>query len=83
MVDFDSLTDEDYFAHLKEMFRTPGWEIFKQELSDMAYQLNNIQDVSDEKDLWIRRGRLDQIGLALNFEDTIERAEKEADESSE
>ena len=83
MVDLDDLTDEDYFAHMKQMFNSPGWQIYKVELSDMAYHLNNIQDVTDEKDLWIRRGRLDQIGLALNFEDTIKRAEEEADEGSE
>ena len=83
-MDFSELTEEEYFAQLKLMFNTPGWKIYCQEIADLAKALNNIQDVSDEKDLWIRRGRLDQMGLTLNYEETIRRVEEDnADEGSE
>ena len=80
-MDLENMTEEEYLGELKMMFLTPGWSIFQSELEDMAALLNNIQDVSDEKDLWIRRGRLDQMGITLNYEDSIKRAEAEADES--
>ncbi len=80
-MDLAELTEEEYLGELKMMFRTKGWQIFQAEVEDMATVLNNIQDVSDEKDLWIKRGRLDQMGITLNYEASIERAEAEADES--
>ena len=78
----DDLTDEDYFAHLKELFKSPGWQIYLAELTDLAHQLNNIQDVTSAEDLWKRRGTLDQIGRSLNYEDTIRRAEEDANDES-
>ena len=82
-MDLAELTEEQYLGELKMMFLTPGWTIFQAEVEDMVASVNNIQDVSDEKDLWIRRGRLDQMGITLNYEDSIKRAEAEADESPE
>lgn len=81
-MDLADLTEEEYFAQLKLMFQTPGWQIFTAEVQDLAKTMNNIQDVSDEKDLWIRRGRLDQMGLILNYEETIRRVEEDKDDES-
>jgi hypothetical protein len=80
MLDLNELTEEQYLSELKMMFLTPGWAIFQAEVADMASILNNIQDVSSEQDLWVKRGRLDQMGITLNYQSSIERAEKEADE---
>lgn len=77
-VDFDTLTDEDYFGELKLMFATPGWTILTEELRDNATSINNLQDVKDERDLDYKRGQLAAIGILLNFEDTILRAEKDS-----
>lgn len=79
-MNLSELSEEDYFAHLKEMFKSPGWQIFIKEMDDLAYVTNNIQDVTSEKDLWIRRGTLDNIGRTLNYEDTILRAEREVEQ---
>lgn len=78
-VDFDTLTDEDYFGHLKLMFQTDGWDIFVTELEDQAADINNVQDVRDERDLDYKRGQLAAIAVILNFEDRILRAEEEAE----
>ena len=80
-VDFENLTDEDYFGELKMMFATDGWEILCQELRDIAVSINDVQDVKDERDLDYKRGELAQIGRLLNFEDTILRAEADSQES--
>jgi len=76
-VDFETLTDEDYFGHMKMMFQTPGWKILMRELYDNAVIINNLQDVKDERDLDYKRGQLAAMGQLINFEDTIGRAEKE------
>ena len=78
-VDFETLTDEDYFGEMKLLFATPGWEILCQELEDFAAQLNNVQDVKDQRDLDYKRGELAQIGRLLNFEEVILRAEEDSD----
>jgi hypothetical protein len=77
-VDLDSLTDEVYFAELKLMFLTPGWEIFLAELRDNSIEINNLQDVKSEQELYFKKGQLATIGLILNHESVIERAEEEA-----
>lgn len=82
-VDFDNLTDEQYFGELKMMFATDGWEILYEELLGLARTINDVQDVSDQRDLDYKRGQLAAYGRLLNFEDTILRAEAEANEVDE
>ena len=73
--------DEKYYAAMKEMFNSEGWTYFTEELRENAHVISDLQNVSDEKDLFHKRGKLDTIGLILNFPDTIKRAEEEQDES--
>ena len=80
-VDFETLTDEDYFGHMKLMFKSAGWEILMRELRDNAFSINNVQDIKDERDLDFRRGQLASIGQLLNFEETIRRAEEDANDT--
>jgi hypothetical protein len=82
-MDLTNLTDEVYFAELKMMFNTNGWDIFLQELRDNADIIGDIQDCSTSDDLYYRKGQLSSIGRILNLQDTIKRAEEETDESPE
>ena len=50
---------------------------------DNSRAIDNVQDVSDEKDLWFKKGQLAIIGNLMNLEDTIKRAEEDSDESLE
>jgi len=77
-VDFDSLKDEEYFAHLKIMFTTEGWEVLCEELRDQARIISDIQDCKDGDDLQYKKGQLASIATLLNFEDTIKRAEEDS-----
>lgn len=77
------INDEDYFAEMKTLFQTKGWDYFITDLMDNVEIMNNLQDVTDEKDLFIKQGKLAAIGLIVNFPDTIRRAEEDlADEGS-
>jgi hypothetical protein len=81
-LDFDELSQEEYFGELKLMFQTKGWRILCQELFDNSEVLNNVQDVKDQRDLDFKRGQLATIGYILNFESTIHRAEEEEQDTA-
>ena len=78
-VDLSNLTDEMYFGEMKLMFNTPGWQILMAELEDKAYHINDLQVCKTHDDMRFRQGQLDTIGVMLNLEDTLKRAEEEGD----
>ena len=53
-VDYENLTDEEYFACLKLMFLTEGWEVLMIELQEQAHQINDVQQCVNAKDLRFR-----------------------------
>ena len=77
------VSDEEYFGELKMMFNTRGWEIFTNELMDNVALIGDIQNCSDEKDLYYKQGQLASIGVILNFPDTIKRAEADSQSQDE
>jgi hypothetical protein len=82
MVDIDSITDEEYFAAMKMMFQTDGWQIMMQELKQQSELIGDIQDIKSIESLHFNKGQLNAIGKILNFQDILARAEKETDEGS-
>ena len=81
-VDLETITNEDYFDALNEMFNSLGWAVMLAELKDNAELINDVQSIEDEKDLRFRQGQLATIGLLMNFQSTIERSEAESEEYS-
>jgi len=80
-MNLDDLTDEDYFGHLKEMFKTTGWSIFIAELTEQSTAINSVEDTDTVDQLFFRKGQLAVIGNILNTELSIERAEADAEDS--
>ena len=78
-MNLDDLSDEDYFAHLKEMFKTPGWDIFIQELTEQSTTINSVEDTDTVDQLFFRKGQLAVIGNILNTELSIARADADED----
>jgi hypothetical protein len=78
----EDLTDEQYFAEMKMMFNTTGWKTYMIELREQADLINDVQMTTSNDNLNYRKGQLATIASLLNFEDTIQRAENESDESS-
>jgi hypothetical protein len=82
-MNLSDLTDEQYFAELKTMFKTPGWQIFMAELQDNAININSVEHTTDGDNLFFRKGQLAVMGNLLNMEATMLRAEQEqADDAS-
>ncbi len=85
MIDEENLSqmsDEDYFASMKMMFRTDGWQILLVELKQQADLIGDIQDIKTIEGLHFHKGQLNAIGRLLNFEETLRRAEDEAEDTS-
>jgi len=79
-MDLDKLSDEDYFGHMKMMFRTQGWTILLAELKEQADMISDIQDMTTLEALHYAKGQLNTIGGILNFEDVIRRSEESQEE---
>ena len=76
--EIEDLTDEDYFAYMKEMFNTKGWGILLLELEDQTAFIGDIRDISNNDNLHFRKGQINTIDKMLCFQETLLRAEKEA-----
>lgn len=74
----EDLTDEDYFAYMKEMFKTKGWGILLLELEDQTAFIGDIRDISNNDNLHFRKGQINTIDKMLSFQETLLRAEEEA-----
>jgi hypothetical protein len=76
--EIEDLTDEDYFAYMKEMFKTKGWSILLLELEDQTAFIGDIRDISNNDNLHFRKGQISTIDKLLCFQETLLRAEEEA-----
>ena len=79
-VDYENLTDEDYFGMFKLMFNSEGWEVLMIELQEQAHTINDVQMCKDSDDLRYKQGQLNILGKLLRLEETLRRTEEEMDE---
>ncbi len=79
-LDLDTITDEQYFEGLNEMFSSFGWQILVAELMSNAVDLNDVQTVKSPEELKFRQGQLATIGLLLNYKQTMELAQADDDD---
>lgn len=79
-VDYENMTDEDYFACLKLMFNTEGWEVLMVELQEQAISINDVQMCKDTDELRYKQGQLNILGKILRLEETLRRTEEDAED---
>lgn len=80
-MNYEEISDEEYFAEMKQMMNTPGWSLLMTELADQATLINDTQDIETLERLHHAKGQLSAIAKLLTFEDMLKRAEEELDES--
>ena len=68
------LSDREVLEKRKDSFSTEAWSLFTQELTAMAQSLENIQNIDDEKTLYLRRGQVDILNMVINLEETTKLA---------
>ena len=55
------MTDKEILEGRLDLFTNDAWVSFTKELEEMAKSLENIQNIPDEKTLFLRRGQVDML----------------------
>jgi hypothetical protein len=76
----EDVTDEDYYAALKLMFKTDGWQLLIAELEDQVALIEDIQTIKTDRELCFKQGQLATIGYLMNFKATLKAAEESKEE---
>lgn len=76
--------EEQYYNTYFDLFLTPGWKQFKEEIQQI-FDAYRIEDIKDERNLAFVKGERDAFRRVLKFEGGIKRAfemikEREAEE---
>jgi len=62
---------QQYYENLLDLFTRDGWKQFIEDISDNAELLSNINTITNEKELWFRRGQLEAVERILSYEVAI------------
>jgi len=62
--------DNDFFNDRLKLFEQEGWNDLVGELETLSTNLNNVQSIENEKDLYFVKGQLSIIQMILNLEDS-------------
>ena len=68
---------EIYVDSMYEMFRTKGWKILIEDLSNSKIQGNSVEATKDNDDLQFRKGQLDIIAFVTSLETQVEKVHEE------
>ena len=68
----DQIERTKYFREFFAMASTPGWATLMQDLASVREELNRIDSCQDEKEFWIRKGRVMQLSHLLGYEQAME-----------
>ena len=68
------LTDREYLEKRLDLFTEEAWSLFTEELNSMATSLEKIQNIDDERTLYLRRGQVDMLNMVINLEETTKLA---------
>jgi|TARA_R100000700_G_scaffold16165_1_gene22389 hypothetical protein len=68
------VTDKEILEGRLDLFTNDAWVSFTKELEEMAKSLENIQNIPDEKTLFLRRGQVDMLNMIINLEETTKLA---------
>jgi len=65
---------QNYYEELFDLFAHPGWKNLVSELENGKAIYSDITTVADERELFIRQGRMQEINFICNFPSTVEDA---------
>lgn len=70
---------EKYFRDLNDMFRSEGWKILLNDLSQSVLSVNSIELTKDEQDLFYRKGQLAVMNNIISLETQVAHAQAQAE----
>ena len=62
--------DNDFFKDRLNLFEQEGWNDLVGELETLSMNLNDVQSIENEKDLYFVKGLLSIIQMIVNLENT-------------
>ena len=62
---------QNYYENLLDLFTTPGWKQYIEDISDNMEILQDITTIQDEKQFWHRRGQLEAVSRIIQYESSI------------
>jgi|TARA_R110000765_G_scaffold414387_4_gene514870 hypothetical protein len=68
------LDDKEVLEKRIDLLSMEAWRIFTTELTTMAQSLERIQNIDDERTLYLRRGQVDILNMIINLEETTKLA---------
>tara|TARA_R110000787_G_scaffold217610_1_gene326431 strand:- start:3320 stop:3547 length:228 start_codon:yes stop_codon:yes gene_type:complete len=68
------VSDREFLEKRLDLFSNEAWELFTKELIGMAESLEKIQNIDDERTLYLRRGQVDILNMVINLEETTKLA---------
>ena len=68
------MTDREFLEKRLDLFSSEAWDLLTKELTSMAESLEKIQNIDDERTLYLRRGQVDMLIMIVNLEETTKLA---------
>lgn len=70
---------EQYFRDLNDLFRSAGWAIFIEDITESLASVDSIVSTKDEQDLFFRKGQIAVLSSILNMENQVAAAKEDAE----
>lgn len=71
--------DKKFYKDRTNLFETDGWRALVNELEENSKNVDKIDSINNEKDLWFARGQLSILRQIVYLEDTTRQAMTELD----
>jgi hypothetical protein len=71
--------EEKYVDAMFEMFRTKGWQMLMEDLSNDHNLYNSVEATIGNENLWFRKGQLDALSKVTSLEAQVESIVDEKD----
>jgi|TARA_R110000823_G_scaffold236401_1_gene362113 hypothetical protein len=64
------MNDKEVLEERLDLLVSGSWSLLIEELTSMATSLENINNIDDEKTLFLRRGQVDTLNMIINLKET-------------
>ncbi len=71
--------DKQFYHNRLSLCEQDGWRDLVQELSNLEDQINTLDTVDNEKDLWFIKGQLSILRQVISLEEVTKQAAEELD----
>jgi|TARA_R110001592_G_scaffold275582_5_gene542662 hypothetical protein len=68
------MNDKEVLEERLDLLVSGSWSLLIEELTSMATSLENINNIDDEKTLFLRRGQVETLNMIINLKETTKLA---------